>query len=84
MWYVYLLICNDKHHSLYCGISNDVDKRVEKHNKGKGAKYTRSHLPVKLIWKRECKSKSHALKLEYKIKQMSRHKKLIFISEERI
>lgn len=63
--YVYILECRDS--TYYTGYTTDVDKRLETHNLGKGAKYTRSRRP--------CKSKSKALKLEYKIKQMSRKEK---------
>jgi len=48
MWYVYLLECSDS--SLYCGITNDLEKRIATHNSGKGAKYTKVRLPVKLYW----------------------------------
>jgi putative endonuclease len=47
LWKVYLVRCAD--HTLYCGITNDITIRIEKHNAGKGAKYTKSRLPVKLI-----------------------------------
>lgn len=74
MWYVYLLTCSDN--TLYCGITNDIDKRITKHNKGTGAKYTKARRPVSLLKYFECLDKSEALKLEYKIKQMSREEKL--------
>jgi putative endonuclease len=75
-WWVYLVKCKDK--TLYTGIAKDCVKRIEQHNKGKGAKYTRSRTPVKLIKRFVCHSKSEALKLEYKIKQLSREEKLVF------
>ena len=68
--YVYILECRDS--TYYTGYTTDVDKRLETHNLGKGAKYTRSRRPCKLVYVRVCESKSKALKLEYKIKQMSR------------
>ena len=71
--YTYVLKCADG--SLYTGYTTDVDKRLETHNLGKGAKYTRSRRPCKLVYVRACESKSKALKLEYKIKQMSRKEK---------
>ena len=71
--YTYVLKCADG--SLYTGYTTDVDKRLETHNMGKGAKYTRSRRPCKLVYVRVCESKSKALKLEYKIKQMSRKEK---------
>jgi len=76
-WFVYLLECADK--TIYCGITNNLEKRISTHNSGKGAKYTRGRLPVKLIKSFTVDSKSEALKLEYKIKQLSREEKLKFI-----
>ncbi len=76
-WYVYMLRCGDG--SLYTGISNDVAARVAKHNAGKGAAYTRSHLPVKLVWKERVKSESAAKKREAEIKRLPRSKKLSMI-----
>ncbi len=73
-WTVYLLKCADN--SLYCGISNDIKARISMHNAGKGAKYTKSRLPVKLIAERSGLSKSDALKLEYYIKQQPVDKKI--------
>jgi putative endonuclease len=69
-WSVYILECNDK--TLYTGITTDIQKRIEKHNSGKGAKYTRSRLPVVLLLCKYVGTKSDALKLEAKIKK---HKK---------
>ncbi len=74
MWYVYLLKCSDG--TLYCGITNNLEKRIAKHNAGRGAKYTRGRLPVELIKFFEVPNKSEALKLEIKIKQLSREEKL--------
>ena len=75
-WVVYLLLCFDN--SLYCGITNNLDKRIKTHNKGKASKYTRARLPVTLYNSFYVESKSEALKLEYKIKQMKRADKLTF------
>ena len=47
-WFVYILRCSDN--SLYCGITTDLDRRIEAHNSGTGARYTRSRLPVQLVW----------------------------------
>ena len=66
-WKVYLVKCADN--SLYCWIAKDVAARVEKHNAGKGAKYTRSRLPVELAAVSSEMSKSEALKLEYYVKK---------------
>ena len=68
--FVYILICVDK--TLYTGYTTDIDKRVAMHNKGKGAKYTRGRLPVKLLWFDSFASKSEAMKKEYAIKQLSK------------
>lgn len=66
-WVVYLLRCADD--SLYCGITNDLESRLSKHNSAKGAKYTRSRLPVKLVGVSFGMTKSEALKLEYRLKR---------------
>ena len=71
---VYIVKCNDG--TLYTGISNDVDNRVVKHNSGKGAKYTKTRLPVQLVYTKVIGTKSDALKEEYRIKQLSRSEKL--------
>lgn len=73
MHYVYILECSDS--SLYAGYTIDLDKRLKVHNQGKGAKYTRVRLPVKLVYNEEFENKSDALKREYKIKQLTRKKK---------
>lgn len=73
-WHVYLLQCSDN--SLYCGITNNLEKRIKTHNSGRGAKYTRARRPVILLKYWEMESKSAALKREYQIKQMSREEKL--------
>ena len=71
--YVYILKCGDG--SLYCGYTNDVEKRFEKHKSGKGAKYTRSRLPLEIVHIEEFEDKSSALKRECEIKSMPRVKK---------
>ena len=76
MWFVYLLECSDKHKSLYCGITNDLEKRIDNHNLGRGAKYTKTRLPVKLYWFEEVSDRSVASKREYQIKRLSRENKL--------
>ena len=73
-FYVYMLMCSDK--TLYTGYTNDVPKRLADHNKGNGAKYTRSRLPCKLVWACAFDTKSAAMKREYEIKQLSRKEKL--------
>ena len=76
-WYVYIVECSDK--TLYTGISNDVPKRISKHNSGKGAKYTKKRLPVTLKWVKRLDNKSQAAKEEYKIKKLRRKEKLKLI-----
>ncbi|MDO4661883.1 MAG: GIY-YIG nuclease family protein [Tissierellia bacterium] len=73
MNYVYIVRCSDN--SLYTGRTNNLQKRIETHNSGKGAKYTRSRLPVKLVYKKEFETKNDALKYEKKIKSLKKSKK---------
>ena len=73
-WYVYMVRCNDG--TLYTGITNDLEKRVDAHNSGKdGARYTRSRRPVVLVYSQQVESKSAAAKLEYQFKRLPRSKK---------
>lgn len=76
-FYVYLLKCNDD--TLYCGYTTNLDKRLNAHNTGKGAKYTKSRRPVTLVWFEECESKSAALKKEWAVKRLTRKQKLVMI-----
>ena len=73
-WVCYLLQCADD--TLYCGITNDLDKRLAAHNAGEGAKYTRGRAPVRLVFHEACEDKSTALKREREIKRMARSEKL--------
>ena len=68
-WFVYLLECADG--SIYTGVAVDVDKRYAAHVAGKGARYTRSHPPRRLLARFEHPDRSAALKAEYAIKQLS-------------
>ncbi len=79
MNYVYILLCSDN--TLYTGWTNNLEKRIKIHSLGKGAKYTKSRLPVKLLYHEIYESKSAALKREAEIKKMSRAKKLELIKE---
>lgn len=74
-WTVYLLRCSDN--SLYCGISNDVDRRVATHNAGRGAKYTKSRRPVELVATSGEMTRGDALKLEYGIRKLPADRKII-------
>jgi putative endonuclease len=80
-WKVYLVRCADN--SLYCGITNNLDGRIEKHNAGKGARYTQSRLPVELVAVSRGLSKSEALRLEHHIKQQPATKKIEALSRGR-
>ena len=73
-YYVYMLKCVDG--TLYTGITNDPEKRLKCHNKGKASKYTRSRLPVKMVYKEEIKGKGKALTREREIKKLPRENKL--------
>lgn len=73
MNYVYIVKCADG--TLYTGWTNDLKKRIEAHNSGNGAKYTKSRLPVELIYFEEFDNKIDAMKREYYIKQLKRIQK---------
>jgi putative endonuclease len=73
-WVCYLLECADG--TLYCGITNDLDRRLVAHNEGEGAKYTRGRAPVKLVYTEVCADKPAALKREMAIKRLPRAGKL--------
>jgi len=79
-WVVYLVRCHDN--SLYCGICNDIKRRLIEHNSGKGAKYTKSRRPVELAGISPEMTKSEALKLEYSIKQIPSYKKISELEKE--
>jgi putative endonuclease len=79
MWYLYILQCGDG--SLYTGITTDVEKRLEVHRSGKGAKYTRGRSPLELKYREACGTHSDALKRELEIKHLSREEKLALIGE---
>ncbi len=79
-WYVYMMRCSDD--SLYCGMTDDINKRLKAHNSGKGAKYTRARLPVTLAYSEECPTRSYALRRERAIKGMTRELKLKLIKNK--
>lgn len=70
MNYTYILKCSDD--TLYTGWTNNLEKRLKTHNEGKGSKYTRSRLPVVLVYYEEFETKEEAMKREWKIKHMTR------------
>ena len=77
--FVYILECGDG--SLYTGWTTDIEDRVRTHNSGQGAKYTRSRLPVKLVYFEEVGGRSAALKREAAIKKLTREKKQLLIQQ---
>ena len=77
MWTVYILECGDG--SLYTGITNDLDGRLEAHEAGSGARYTRGRGPFKVIHTETCPDRSSASKREYAIKRLSRDEKIALI-----
>lgn len=79
--FVYILLT--KSDTLYCGYTDDVEKRFNAHLEGRGAKYTRANKPVKLLWQKEFPSKNEALKEEYRIKhKLTRNQKLELINQK--
>ena len=77
-WSVYILRCGDD--TLYCGITPDLEKRLEQHRSGKGAKYTRGRGPLELVYSEALPSRSEALKREAAIKRLRREEKLQLIA----
>jgi putative endonuclease len=74
MWHVYIILCSDG--SFYTGATNNLEKRFLNHIKGKGGRYTRSHKPIKIIYREQFNTKSEALKREIEIKSWRKAKKL--------
>ncbi len=73
-WSVYILRCGDG--TLYTGITNDLEKRIESHSKGQGSKYTRSRLPVELVYLEQAGNRGEATRRELEIKDLSRGDKM--------
>lgn len=77
--FVYILLT--ERNTLYCGYTDNVEKRFKNHTEGKGAKYTKANKPLKIVWQKEFETKSEALKEEYRIKhKLSRKQKLDLIN----
>ena len=74
MNYTYILLCGDN--TLYTGWTNDIEKRLTAHNCGRGARYTRTRLPVKLVYLEEHETKEQAMSREWHIKKLTREEKL--------
>lgn len=77
MNYTYILQCGDG--TLYTGWTNDLERRLRAHNAGKGGKYTRSRLPVALVYHESYDTKEEAMSREWAIKQLTREEKLALI-----
>ena len=78
-YFVYIILT--ERDTLYCGYTDNVEKRFQQHLEGHGAKYTKANKPIKIVWQKEFKTKSEALKEEYRIKhKLSRKEKLELIS----
>lgn len=75
--FVYILKCSDG--TYYTGWTNNLEKRLDTHNAGLGAKYTRARIPVELVYSEQCPNKSIALQKERAIKKMSRSQKILLI-----
>lgn len=76
--YTYILACVDG--TLYTGWTNNLEKRLATHNAGRGGKYTRSRLPVRLVYYEEFEEKTEAQRREWQIKQLSRREKLKLVA----
>ena len=77
MNYTYILRCKDN--TLYTGWTNNLEKRLEAHNAGKGAKYTKARLPVELVYFEQFETKEEAMKREFAIKKLTRRQKNMLI-----
>lgn len=78
-YYTYVILTESN--TLYCGYTDDVEKRFEAHKAGKGAKYTRANKPVKIVYTACFDTKSEAQKEECRIKKMTKKAKLEFLSK---
>ncbi len=79
-YYTYVLLTEKN--TLYCGYTDDVEKRFQAHLEGKGAKYTKANKPVKIVYQKEFDTKSEAMKEESRIKKLPREKKLQIINNK--
>lgn len=78
-WTVYILKCGDG--TFYTGIAKDLQKRFEAHSSGKGAKYTRTRLPLEILYQESCKDRARALVRECAVKALPRKKKEILVQQ---
>ena len=81
MNYTYILECSDG--SYYCGWTNNMERRLETHNQGRGGKYTRSRLPVRLVYLEEHETKEEAMSREWHIKRLTREEKESLVKKGR-
>jgi putative endonuclease len=81
-WSVYILRCHDG--SLYTGATNDLGRRLERHAAGKGARYTRSRLPVRLVYEEHAKNQGAALRREVALKRLTRAQKLVLVAAGKV
>ena len=79
MHYTYMAECSDG--TVYTGYTTDVHRRIKEHNAGRGAKYTRSRLPVRLVYYEQHETKTVAMQREYEIKQLRREEKLKLVEQ---
>ena len=79
-YYCYIVRCSDN--TLYTGITNNLERRIAVHNKGKGGAYTASRCPVELVYSEYIGSKGDALRRELQIKSLTRVQKLALINEK--
>ena len=82
MWFVYVVRCSDQ--SLYTGVTTDAGRRIDEHNDGRGARYTRSRGPVKLVYLEKAENRGQALKREHELKRLSAAGKNALVAESRL
>ena len=80
-WHVYIVRCADR--TLYTGVAKDLPQRIAAHNDGRGAKYTRPRLPVKLVYSESAADRGAALRREWEIKQLTRAAKRALLAGSR-
>lgn len=81
-WFLYMLKCADT--TLYTGVAKDIEKRFKVHSLGKGARYTRARLPLEVVYRETCKSRTDALVREFKIKKWTPKRKRTLVEAYRI
>lgn len=79
-YYVYMLLTEKD--TLYCGYTDDVEKRFKAHLEGKGAKYTRANKPLKIVYTKEFETKSEAMKEENRLKKLTHKEKLLLVTAD--